>query len=249
MSCLYNNERIFYIHIPKCAGMTLHAGIEQQYEPDEIYTVPSVSWNEQNLVALHTEWEPERKARLRIVKGHMKFGWHMAFDNDPFTYITLLRDPVERIISLYNYIGPGHFQWEEKQKCGDAADFADLHPEEMSKQVDMIAGPVMRCESWGEEEYQEHKMQQALSNLTHKFSYVGFVHLFDVAWAEMCEIFGWDWNGSLPRKNEGDVPMWRRASNFSLYDAIFMAHSDSPDMHLYYWALDYFKAGFTWTTS
>lgn len=109
-----NHPRLFFLHLEKCAGMTLHAVIERQYAPEEIYTVPSVSWNNQNFRHLREEWKREAKARLRIVKGHMNYGWHEAFPGEPFEYITILRHPVERVLSLYSFIGEWHPDYGHK---------------------------------------------------------------------------------------------------------------------------------------
>ncbi len=49
------------------------------------------------------------KRRSKLILGHISFGLH-EFLPQPFTYITFLRDPVERIISLFYFIRrvPGH---------------------------------------------------------------------------------------------------------------------------------------------
>jgi hypothetical protein len=102
------HPRLFFVHIPKCGGMTLHAIIEREYPPEAIYTVPSVSYNDQNLAAIEDEWTAADRARIRVVKGHMNYGWHRAFGDDAYEYITLMRHPVERVLSFYSFIGEWH---------------------------------------------------------------------------------------------------------------------------------------------
>ena len=115
-----DHPRLFFLHMPKCAGMTLHAIIERQYKPEQIYTVPSAPWVDANYRSLCDEWAPDAKARLRVVKGHMPYGWHKAFGEEPYEYITILRHPVERVLSLYSFIKEWHFDYSYKLDGLDA---------------------------------------------------------------------------------------------------------------------------------
>jgi hypothetical protein len=50
----------------------------------------------------------------RIVGGHFRYGIHLLFDS-PSRYLTFLRDPIERVISHYAYVGwqSGH-EWHHR---------------------------------------------------------------------------------------------------------------------------------------
>jgi hypothetical protein len=48
------------------------------------------------------EWPKERLARMELFKGHMPFGMH-RFIPQQTSYITLLRDPIDRTASEYYY--------------------------------------------------------------------------------------------------------------------------------------------------
>ena len=55
------------------------------------------------------------RARVRIViRDHAGYGFHRALDQ-PFTYITMLRDPADRIISHYYFVlrKAGHYLYKE----------------------------------------------------------------------------------------------------------------------------------------
>ena len=177
--------RIFYIHIPKCAGTTLHHIIEQQYEPEEIYTVPAVDWQEDCYNDLRDKWPAEKKKRIRVVKGHMLFGWNTAFLPDPSTYITFLRHPVERITSLYNFSrsSKGHYLHDRamRMKLHEFARLGDV-PELSNYMTRSIAGimpnkPIV--------------LEWALANIISHFSFVGIVEKFDAGVNELQNLFGW----------------------------------------------------------
>jgi hypothetical protein len=57
-------------------------------------------------------WEglaAEQKGAIRLVGGHLPFGVHRIFDRLA-KYVTLLRDPVERVISGFYYSIDRHFE-------------------------------------------------------------------------------------------------------------------------------------------
>lgn len=103
MNILFNNQEkiVFYLHIPKTGGTTLSNIIKNEYNSDNIFsTVQSFIIN---VASEYHNIEDERKNKLKLIKGHFSFGYHQLFDR-PFTYITMLRSPVARVISDYHHI-------------------------------------------------------------------------------------------------------------------------------------------------
>ena len=95
------SEAVIFLHVPKAAGSTLNRLIEWEYPLFEMYSIDPVfdrfSWA--HLQRLSTE----RLRRTRIFKGHMLFGLH-AILPQPATYITVLREPVDRLLSSYYFM-------------------------------------------------------------------------------------------------------------------------------------------------
>lgn len=86
-------EVLIFMHIPKTGGTTLRRIIDKQYKPNEIYRTYK------NVV------KPQGKMtdqNIRCIQGHDYFGIHKQI-NKPYKYVTMLRDPVERVISNYYY--------------------------------------------------------------------------------------------------------------------------------------------------
>ena len=101
MAAVNTAEALIFLHVPKSAGTTLNRLIEWEYPLFEMYSVDPVlsRWSRANLWQL-----PQRRLKnLRVFKGHMPFGLHEILPQAA-TYVTVIRDPVERVISAYHFM-------------------------------------------------------------------------------------------------------------------------------------------------
>ena len=91
----------FFLHIPKVAGTTLIQILRQSYRKENHYFYDTRKPDAciEQLVHL----SERKKNRIKVVSGHFSFGFHEYFGNDNFKYFTIMRNPVERVISHYNY--------------------------------------------------------------------------------------------------------------------------------------------------
>lgn len=92
---LQGDETLCFLHIPKTAGLTLRSILDQHFALQEI--CPADNWR--SLRAL----PPGQLSRYRLVRGHFPFGVGEHLPRRP-VYATLLRDPVERVLSQYDYV-------------------------------------------------------------------------------------------------------------------------------------------------
>ena len=98
-------KSVIFLHIPKVGGSTISKIIERQYRPRNIFHVRDNSSQKriQNCVDEFKVLPVAEKERIKVLMGHMGFGLH-NFLPQPSVYFTLLRDPVERVISYYYFI-------------------------------------------------------------------------------------------------------------------------------------------------
>jgi|SRR5690242_15336244 galactose-3-O-sulfotransferase len=89
---------IIFVHPPRTGGSTLSRVIDWEYSPREICDIDGrfYYWSLDRI----RQWPQARLAKMRVFKGHMPFGLHRSIPQ-PSTYITMLRDPVDRTISEY----------------------------------------------------------------------------------------------------------------------------------------------------
>jgi hypothetical protein len=97
-----------FLHVPKCGGTTLKAHLERHFTMDE-QLVEFSDWG-RRYRKTHDRPEfadrrPEDRARAMILAGHqLAYGVHrLVPGNCEARYVTVLRDPAERCVSLYNF--------------------------------------------------------------------------------------------------------------------------------------------------
>lgn len=100
-------KTVIYIHIPKCAGSTALGLLHPLFAEGEVYRQTGNVVKEKQALR---DMDTVSKARLKLVCGHMCYGWHEVMPaNQWCTYVTLLRDPVDRVLSFCKYVE--RFKW------------------------------------------------------------------------------------------------------------------------------------------
>lgn len=89
-----------FVHIPKCAGTSIMGEMARQYRPDRIFRIYGET--EERLEALR-RLPPDEAAQIRAFGGHLPFGLDPLVAG-PLTTFTLLRHPVERIVSHHAFV-------------------------------------------------------------------------------------------------------------------------------------------------
>lgn len=91
---------LVFLHIPKTAGQTLHFVTLRSFRPDERIHLNAL---DRPIDAEMEKIPATKRARARLVWGHLPFGVHRHIPR-PCDYVTILREPVSRVISVYKHI-------------------------------------------------------------------------------------------------------------------------------------------------
>ncbi len=94
---------LLFLHIPKCAGTTLTEEILVKRYPSKAIIV----FYELGTTALIDRLKAMSKREQRMVKciaGHFAYGIHKFYQARPCSYITVLREPIDRVVSHYFYV-------------------------------------------------------------------------------------------------------------------------------------------------
>ncbi len=180
---------VAFLHIPKAGGITLseyifnHVRIEQNGDDgavkEGVLLLPYGFFKEPGLAVPDHIPELLRAPGLRAVLGHFWFGLHEHV-NRPWRYVTLLRNPVDRILSLYHFL-----------QLADRMTLKEFVSSPPFKEVDndqtrRIAGvepEIGACTA--------ADLRTAQNNLREHFAVVGVTERFDETLLLLKRRFGW----------------------------------------------------------
>jgi hypothetical protein len=107
---ILNRPQIVFIHLPKTGGMSLHAAIAGALSPAATLRI-----GEEAELGAFLAMGREEVARRGFVSGHVGFADAAARARPGARFITLLRDPVSRLLSAFNYMST----WPEHPLHGE----------------------------------------------------------------------------------------------------------------------------------
>jgi hypothetical protein len=175
-----------FVHIPKTAGTTLNAILIRQYSTRNIFVLTKN--RPDHLPESFKQFGRRKRNRYRVIKGHFPYGFHEVLDR-PYLYMTLFRNPVDRVISHYHYVrrSEGHYI---HQKVGDELpglrDYIEsgIVSESRNGQAYMLVGSQAMKQG-------ENVAELAKEILREKFAIVGTAERFDESLLVMKAVLGW----------------------------------------------------------
>ena len=203
MNCATSTDPVFlYLHVPKTAGTTLTSCIyegccsEKYYRAEEGHLHSGIYYYPGNF---HKDPEPSVLAHvaralerpdIKAVVGHFSYGIHERLSR-PSTYVTVLRNPVTRVMSLFHHICTYKSHgWRsdvlakkmsietfiETYQCREADN-------DQTRRLSGLEPPFGEC---------THEMfELAKENLDRSFAVVGVTERFDETLVLIRRVFGW----------------------------------------------------------
>jgi hypothetical protein len=223
---------LVFVHIPKTGGMTFYSMIREIYKPSELHKINPA----QESIEKYKSLPQARKDRLKAIYGHMDYGLRDLLPPDS-SFITLMRHPVERVISHYHYV-----RRTENDPLRELALRSSLHDwvahcnlEEMDNgQTRRLSG---MSQGVGFGECSTEMLIQARSNIARNFALTGITGRYDETYLLMSKMFGW------PIKNYPSINVARRKPEKSDVPAEtlrMIEKFNALDMELYDYALRLF---------
>ena len=189
---MVNQERetaVIFLHIPKTAGTTLIEIIERHYLPRYRYHLGALA---QKAIAEFKTFSEERRGDTQLFYGHMAYGLHDYFPQGA-TYFTVLRHPVERVISFYYFVrrNDKHYLHDfSLEETTDLATFAQSGHTNVTDnfQVRLVSG------IWDDVPFgglTEEHLALAKQVLREKIEVFGLTERFDETLLFLKDAFGW----------------------------------------------------------
>lgn len=183
---------LIFLHISKTAGMTMYEIISRQYPREAIYWVAGHSNRED--VQQFMRMPEDQRRRYRCLIGHTSFGVHEYFLH-PVDYLTILREPVDRIVSHYYYVkrSPDNYlhRWVTENDISLDEYVNSGHASELSNgQTRMLCGIRSMDSVFGNEPVTEAALEAAMRNLE-SIACIGLTERFDESLLVFQKRLGW----------------------------------------------------------
>lgn len=188
-----DDRLVVFLHVPKAGGQTVRSILGR------VYGGGLIDFRGR----LGEPWTPPTSwAGVRAVEGHLLYGVHVHTPR-PVWYLTVLRDPVARVVSLYRYAArrPTHHLHTLARDL-DLAAFVD-HPsaayEVHDTQTRQVAGVVSGAIT-------DDHLDVARTHLAQDSAVAGAVEELDLTLVVAAERLGWPMPWYRRRNTAGGAP-------------------------------------------
>ncbi len=176
------DQLLVFMHIPKTAGISFLKIILKQYSLNEIGFCYY-----QDLEKIQGEMKAiSNNPNIKYCCGHFLFSIHEQITR-PYTFFTMLREPVDRVLSFYYYCRSNPYHPFHKEIL------------KMSLEEFIITAKVIphiaNFQTWalsGEYPLSQDSVDKAKENVHQYFSLLGITEMFNESLFLMKEKFGWE---------------------------------------------------------
>lgn len=207
---LQTDDVLFFLHIPKTGGISFQNILESQFTSEEICPLHTFATREK-----FEQYSVEHHSRWHFVRGHMRYGSFspvFRFVTQNPICITMLREPVKRVISEYRHILRHPTNW--------------LHEEFVTKQVSLkeyvtnpkyaylatnyqmfmltgtVRGSLFMDRTKDKEPLLSDEARLALAKQRlEQYAFVGLTEQYEASVALLAFTFGWQAPQEIPHLN------------------------------------------------
>jgi hypothetical protein len=176
-----------FLHIPKTAGSTMRFILRAQYAKEHLLHLKG---DPTMVETLHNFKMGDGAGRenIQLLSGHIEFGIHEYLPL-PADYFTLLRDPIDRILSDYYYIlrTPTHPRYEEMTRKKMSIEAYIEQGILENAQTRLISGTWLT----NPRQCDRKSLEMAKENLKNHFVVVGLTNRFDETLLLLQKALGW----------------------------------------------------------
>ena len=191
----HQSKRLIFVHVPRTGGTTLDRIVARNYSGSQTFAF--VASDMAGSIARYRALDERRRGSLRLFTGHVAFGLDQIVG--PADYMTMLRDPVERAVSIFEYIArrPSHpLHAQARQMTLTAFLDSELYGHASNGQCKLLSGVELEAPPAPAD---AGTLELAWENLRSRFVAVGLTERYDESLLVYRHRLGWRRLSYVPR--------------------------------------------------
>jgi hypothetical protein len=189
---------LIFMHIPKCGGTTLVSVLKRVVpEGRRFHVGDDIAGSRMVLAAL----PDSERLRIDLLYGHLSYGWHEHLLPRQARYFTIVRDPVTRVMSHYNFVRSRKWHYLHSHVVDAKMTVADYVESGVTTEVnngqvrqisgieDIVQAPYGRSEI-GYGDHHGALLERAWENIERHFLLVGLLERFDESMRRLRRLTG-----------------------------------------------------------
>lgn len=189
------DRRYLFVHLQKTAGTALLRRLRHHFGPDAVYPLPSEQGTPATVldVAQLQRRDAEQSVQFQVITGHFPLCTVDLLDG-PFATFTVLRDPVERVLSFLRHqreVEPRFADSTLEQIYADPVSQGGLLTNHMVKMLSLTAEEMIEG-ALTPVSVDDSRVDRAAQNLADGIDVMGLQERFDLFCIDLETAFGWD---------------------------------------------------------
>jgi hypothetical protein len=180
---------LIFLHIPRTAGTTLTRILTRQFKKSEVFSaIPAHDASASRQFAALPD-EVRRRTRLLLV-GHEEFRADADLPT-PATYVSLVRDPVQRVISTYRFLHDHPRDPLYESVVGGGMSLVEFVESGLATTLNDWQARAIAGEPPSVEPCPPDVLDRAIGNIENRFALVGVSEQFPETVVALGRIFDW----------------------------------------------------------